>query len=197
MKRTYEENCAISRVETIAHFAPKVPDIPYVKTLDPVLVERCIENLYDPSPAPPSDYERSIGMSYDNKSEEPKKGKQVPQLGEQDVQSVPPLKVFDDKAAQGSQQHIVSTTDYPISGLAYEYVAGRNLVEKVKSLTTKMRQLHDWYKKEAKKGTVSIMVAVKEGHYFQKGVVSVEFREIFQLYNLRPLDKSIISSYYL
>ena len=71
------------------------------------------------------------------------------------------------------------------------------MVENVKSLTTKMRQLHDWYKKEAKKGTVSIMVAVKEEHYFQKGVVSVQFRELFQLYNLRALDKSIISSYCL
>ena len=75
------ENLAISRAETLAHFAPKVPEISFVKTLDPVLVEHCIENLYDPPPAPLSDYERSIGMSYDNKSKEPKKGKQVPQLG--------------------------------------------------------------------------------------------------------------------
>ena len=126
-----------------------------------------------------------------------KKGKQVPQLGEQDAQSVPPLKVFDDKAAQDSQQHIGSTTDYPISDLAYQYVAGGNLVENVKSLTTKMRQLHTWYKKESKKGTISIMVAVKEEHYFQEYAVSVDFTELFQLYNLRTLDKSIISCYCL
>ena len=105
--------------------------------------------------------------------------------------------MFDEKAAQGSQQHIGSTTDYPIAELAYQYVAGENLVQRVKSLTTKMRLLHNWYKKITKEGTISIMVAVKEEHYFQEYAVSVEFTELFQLYNLRALDKSIISCYCL
>ena len=105
--------------------------------------------------------------------------------------------MFDDKAAQGSQQHIGSTTDYPISDLAYQYVVGGNLVENVKSLTTKMRQLHKWYLQAGKKGRINIMVGVKEEHYFQEYAVSVEFSELFQLYNLRALDKSIISCYCL
>ena len=58
-----------------------------------------------------------------------------------------------------------------------------------------MHQLHTWYKKAAKKGTISIMMGVKEEHYFQEDAVSVEFTELFQLYNLRALDKSIISCY--
>ena len=88
-----------------------------------------------------------------------KKGKQVPQLREQDVQSVTPLKVFDDKAAQGE-------TFYPSADLAYQYVHGKNLVKNVRSLSTKMRNLHTWYKNVAKIGTESIMVGVKEEHYF-------------------------------
>ena len=116
-----------------------------MKTLDPELVVRTIDNLYDPVPSPPSDYTRSIRRSYADKMDQAKKGKQVPQLGEQDVQSVPPLKVFDDKAAQGSQQHLGSTTVYPIADLAYKYVKRGNLVENVRSLSTKMRNLHTWY----------------------------------------------------
>ena len=60
-----------------------------------------------------------------------------------------------------------------------------------------MRNLHTWYKKVAKTGNVSVLVAVKEEHYFQEYVVSVEFGELFQLYNLRALDKSLISCYSL
>jgi hypothetical protein len=80
------------------HFAKKVPEIPFEKTLDPVKVIRTIENLYDPAPSPPSDYRRSIEKSYDamveaKKPDQPvvsaKTRKQVYQLGEQPVQSVP------------------------------------------------------------------------------------------------------------
>lgn len=191
-----EENNAVIKAYNIAFFAPKKPEPPREK-LPAEVVERTVAALWNPPPKPHSDHERSIDKSYSNKSEEPKKGKQVPQLGEQDAQSVPPLKVFDDKATQGSQQHIGSTTDYPVSELAYKYVAGENLAEQVKCLTTKMCHLHTWYKKAAKKGIISIMVAVKEEHYFQEYAVSVEFSELFQLYNLRSLEKSIISCYIL
>ena len=154
-----------------------------------------IDNLCNPPPKPPSDYERSIDKSYGDELDKPKKGKQVPQLGEQAAQSVPPLKVFDGKAAQGYQQQIGSTTDYPIADVVCQYVPGEDLVKG--RLTTKMRLLHNWYKKAAKEGTISIMVRVTEEHYFQEYAVSVEFSELFQLYNLRALDKSIISCYCL
>jgi len=173
-----------------------VPEIPFEKTLDPVLVVRTVENLYDPVPSPPSDYRRSIERSYDEMSKA-KKVKQVAQLGEQAVQSVPPLKVFDDNAAQSSQQHIGSTTFYPVADLAYQFVLGENLVENVRSLPTKMRNLHSWYKNVAKTGTESMMVGVKEEHYFQEYMVMVEFSELFQLYNIRALDKAILSCYCL
>ena len=136
--------------------------------------------------------------------EEKKKcGKKVPQLGEQEVQSVPPLKVFDEQeihriaaAAQCTPQQIGSSTDYAVADLAKQYVPGENLVDG--RLSTKMRELHTWYKKAVNEGNVSLLVGVEEGHYCQlQYAVSVEFTELFQLYNIRALDKSIISSFCL
>jgi hypothetical protein len=123
-----------------------------------------------------------------------KKGKQqVHQLREQPVQSVPPLMVFDDKAVQSSRQY----TDYPFAEVQYKFVQGKDLVENLRKLPTSMRNLHAWYSNATKKGIESIMVRVKEEHYFQEYSVSVDFGELFQLYNLRALDKSIISCYCL
>ena len=114
----------------------------------------------------------------------------------------PPLKVFDAKEihhiaaeAQRTPQQIGSSTDYPIADLARQYVPGENLVDG--KLSTKMRALHAWYKKAVNEGNVSLLVGVKEEHYCQQYAVSVEFTELFQLYNIRALDKSIISSFCL
>ena len=61
---TDEENDTIVRSEVAAHFAKKVPEIPFEKTLDPVKVVRTIENLYAPVDVQ-SDYMRSIARSND------------------------------------------------------------------------------------------------------------------------------------
>ena len=79
--------------------------------------------------------------------------------------------------------------------VARQYVPGENLVDD--RLSTKMRAFHSWYKKTAKDGTISLMVGVKEEHYGREYAMSVEFKELFQLYNIRALDKSVISSYCL
>ena len=83
-ERPDEENDVIVCSQVAAHFAKKVPEIPFEKTLDPVKVVRTVENLYDPEQMP-SDYTRSIERSYDemvrvNKGEpvvQAEKGKQV------------------------------------------------------------------------------------------------------------------------
>ena len=118
------------------------------------------------------------------------------QSGEQPVQSVPPLKVFDEKAVQSSQQHTTGT-DYAFLEVAYKFVHGENLVENVRALPTRMRNLHTWYLNRAKEGFVAIMAGVKEEHYFQEYDVSVDFVDLFALYNLRALDKSLLSCYCL
>ena len=108
-------------------------------------------------------------------------------------QSVPPLKVFDDRPVQSSRQHIGS----PITEVAYKYVLGENLVENVRSLPPRMRTLHTWYRNATKTGIQGLMVGVKEEHYFQEYAVNVDFAELFKLYNLRALEKSILSCYCL
>lgn len=202
-ERTIEECSEISKSEVAKHFAKKVPEIPFEKTLDPVKVIRTVENLYDPPPSPPSDYRRSIEKSYDAMVEvkkpdqsvvSAKTRKQVYQLGEQPVQSVPPLKVFDEKAVESSRQN---TIDYPIAEVVYQFVQGKDLVENIRSLPTCMRNLNAWYTNATKRGIDCIMVRVKDEHYFQEYSVSVDFLELFQLYNLRAIDKSIISCYCL
>jgi hypothetical protein len=185
-------------------FAPKVPEIPFEKTLDPVKVVRTVDNLYDPVPSPPSDYARSIERSYDKMIEATKpvqsgireiKGiHSVYQLGQQPVQSVAPLKVFDGKTVQSSRQ---DATDYALAERAYQFVQGKDLVENLRKVPTCMRNLHSWYLKASKEGIETIMVRVREEHYFQEYCVNVDFAELFQLYNLRALDKSIISYYCL
>ena len=46
----------------------------------------------------------------------------------------------------------------------------------------------------AKEGKIYLMAGVKEQHYFRQYGVQVEFSELFQMYNQRALDKSLISS---
>jgi hypothetical protein len=203
-EKTPEENAEAVQAELKKKFAPKVPEIPFEKTLDSVKVVRTVENLYDPVPSPPSDYARSIERSYDKMIEATKPVKSgireikgihsVYQLGQQPVQSVAPLKVFDGKTVQSSRQ---DATDYAFAERAFQFVQGKDLVENLRKVPTCMRNLHSWYLKASKEGIETIMVRVREEHYFQEYCVNVDFAELFQLYNLRALDKSIISCYCL
>ena len=84
--------------------------------------------------------------------------------------------------------------------IKWKYVCGQPLVEpdKVKNLPTRMYELHQWYMNITKiSDRLSLMVNVKEEHYFHEKVVSVEYSELFQLYNQDALDKSIVSCYCL
>ena len=86
------------------------------------------------------------------------------------------------------------------SEIAWQYVGGKPLVhpDKVKDLPTRMYQLHQWYMNITKiSNRLSLMVNVKEEHYFHEKALSVEYSELFQLYNQDALDKSIVSCYCL
>ena len=81
-----------------------------------------------------------------------------------------------------------------------KYVRGQPLVEpdKVKNLPTRMYELHQWYMNITKiSDRLSLMVNVKEEHYYHEKALAVEYRELCQLYNLDALDKSIVSCYCL
>lgn len=81
-----------------------------------------------------------------------------------------------------------------------KYVRGQPLVapDKVKNLPTRMYELHQWYMNITKiSDRLSLMVNVKQDHYYHQKAVSVEYLELFQLYNQDALDKSIVSCYCL
>ena len=84
--------------------------------------------------------------------------------------------------------------------LKRKYVRGEPLVkpEEVKKLSTRLYELHQWYMEITKTtNRESLMVKVKEEHYFHQLALFVEYRELFQLFNQDALDKSIISCYCL
>jgi len=81
-----------------------------------------------------------------------------------------------------------------------KYVHGEPLVkpEEVKKLSTRMYELDEWYMKITKTtNRESLMVKVKAEHYFHETALSVEYTELFQLFNQDTLDKSIVSCYCL
>ena len=67
------------------------------------------------------------------------------------------------------------------------------------SLAPQMRNLLRWYKNfiKNKAGKEYIYAEVREEHHFKQYSVEVQMSELFQLFNLRELDKSILSCYVL
>ena len=210
---TDEETRAVVASEVKSHFAPKPPPPPKEIILAKT-VEHFVE-LLERAPAHvqnrPSDYERSIRKSYQEQMQQSrhtssnKSGKTVPQLGEQAMQSIPPLKVITDKVTDAARDmginvdQLLGTEEVLMAELAWKYVPGNPLVrpEQVPHLSTQMRRLHEWYMREAKQGRQMLMVRVKKDQFFTESLIMIEFSENFQLYNLDALDKSIVSCYCL
>jgi len=169
-----------------------------------------------------SDYERSITKSYAHQQKQSSSsgsktcGRTVPQLGEQTVQSIAPLKV-------STEQQEVIITDLAreaarAAGLTVEqylgfeqivagdiipprtYVKGEPLVniEEEKLLSTQMRNLHQWYKREIIPFELeSLMVKVKREYYHNGTELWIANEELFQLFHQKALDKSLVSCYCL
>lgn len=151
--------------------------------------------------------------------------KTVPQLGEQEKQWVAPLIVprdpqpeiaaeVDDALAavyaQEAIKHRLSLPEYlariqashefNAGDKAYNYEYGNCLVrpEEVKDLSTYMRHVHEWYMNACKNSEACLVVHVKDEDWFHgDDAINVDFSELFNLYNIRDLDKSILSSYCL
>jgi hypothetical protein len=88
-----------------------------------------------------------------------------------------------------------------VGEIVQQYVMGWPLVkpEKEGGLSTHMRNLNSWYKAHIKKGDFKrfISVDVREEHYFKRYLIHISLDELFQLFNQRDLDKSIMSVYCL
>ena len=106
-------------------------------------------------------------------------------------------------AAQGMSiaQYLSQLEFFPVSEVAYKYQYGKPLVkpEEVNNLPTKMRRLHNWYMHATKAGANWIVLRVTKKHHGKEkdDMISIEFDELFQLFNQDALDKSIISAYCL
>ena len=76
--------------------APKRPEP--VEKIDPAKLKKCLENLRRPTAEEKlPDYDRSIMKSRESQVQRARaSGRKVPQLGEQENQSCPPLNVFSD-----------------------------------------------------------------------------------------------------
>ena len=80
--------------------------------------------------------------------------------------------------------------------IKWKYVRGEPMVkpEEVKKLSTRMYELHQWYMQITKStNRESLMVKVKEEDYFHGTALSIEYTELFQLFNQDALDKYIVS----
>jgi len=164
------------------------------------------------------------GDSSASGSKRPSKGasaerRDVPQLGEQAKQSIPPLKVLStDLPVQAENQdmaeaaklaaamgvtvaELLGTQDdnIPKAPVVRTYVPKEEMVsrEKWQQLPTQMRKLHDWYMQESQKGRIMIVAKVPHEYYFREDQVHVDFSELYQLYNFDALDKCLISCYCL
>ena len=80
----------------------------------------------------------------------------------------------------------------------YEY--GKPLVKDERSLTMMMRRFHDWYMKTCKdsEGRNILTLRVREEHDLVGiELLNVPFEEVFKFFNLKALDKLMITCYYL
>ena len=98
-------------------------------------------------------------------------------------------------------QYLSQLEFFPVSEVAYQYQYGKPLVkpEEVNNLPTKMRRLHNWYMHATRAGANWIVLRVTKKHHGKDkdDMISIEFDELFQLFNQDALDKSIISAYCL
>ena len=89
---------------------------------------------------------------------------------------------------------------FEMAGLAFKFEHGKPLVrpEELPNLPTRMRALHKWYLEACERVENYITVGVKDEHFFNGNEsVYIEFSELFQLYNLKEIDKTIITCYCL
>ena len=217
-----------------AFFAPKKPEPkPQYSQKD---INWAISFLNTPSQFSqnlPSDYHRELKRQSQKLRE--KSGKDVPQLGLQKNQSVPPLivtsdidkefraamdidmELMDPRALAAAKEQGITVMEAKATAtqcgmslgafLGYEvadttparnFVQGKSLVtvEEYKELPTHMRNLHKWYM-HIKKNKEYFAAQVREEHCFKNYSVNIQMDELFQLFNMRALDKSIISCYCL
>ena len=98
-------------------------------------------------------------------------------------------------------RELLGLDEAPVKEVVITYVKNGPLVEPAqeKDLPPQMKGLLKWYKGYIKNKNAKeyIYAEVRHEHHFKHYYVQIELSELFQLFNLRELDKSIISCYVL
>ena len=178
-------------IDALKRPQPPSPDDNYVRTLKKTLQEA-----------------RHSGSTSTNKRlKERRSGKKIPQLGEQENQSFPPLKVSSDIVENQPLLPGFTIGDYLPDDVEFEtmevdefkYHYGKPLIKDTLALTTMMQRFHDWYMKTCSKfGKDALSMLVKEDHDFiGQELLTIDFDEFFQFYNQKALHKSLVACYCL
>nr|AAX95593.1 hypothetical protein [Oryza sativa Japonica Group]ABF97743.1 transposon protein, putative, CACTA, En/Spm sub-class [Oryza sativa Japonica Group] len=148
-----------------------------------------------------SDYEQTLKKASSGKS------KPVPQLGEQLNQEIEPLVTGKEMTIEQFITDTGLTTDQllgvaPIekAEVKYMYELGKPLVkpELLQSLPTQMYKFHQLYMEMSATGREMIGARIRDTDFLQgDDILWINFREIYELYQLDALDVSIMSCWIL
>ena len=98
-------------------------------------------------------------------------------------------------------RELLGLDEAPVKEVVITYVKNGPRVEPAQEqdLPPQMKGLLKWYKGYIKNKNAKeyIYAEVRHEHHFKHYYVQIELSELFQLFNLRELDKSIISCYVL
>lgn len=97
-------------------------------------------------------------------------------------------------------QYLQTLEHFPSSECEYIYRHGNPLVRpgEENNLPTKMRRVHSWYMKASAESHDWIVMGVRDEHYgYGEALIMIQFEELFQLFQQKALDKSILSAYCL
>nr|ABA98614.1 transposon protein, putative, CACTA, En/Spm sub-class [Oryza sativa Japonica Group] len=148
-----------------------------------------------------SDYERTLKKASSGKS------KPVPQLGEQPKQEIEPLVTGKEMTIEQFITDTGLTTDQllgvaPIekAEVKYMYELGKPLVkpELLQSLPTQMYKFHQLYMEMSAAGREMIGARIRDTDFLQgDDILWINFKGIYELYQLDALDVSIMSCWIL
>ena len=175
-------------------------------------------------PSPPSDFDRTLSKIIKKAA---KAGKTVAQLGEQELQSVPPLVIANEygsnidmldmmeiptdkevdmtELANFYAMRGIDLGDFlfesaPVADEWQKYEHGRSLwnPKTINELGTQLFKLNTLYLDACHRKEFYISVRIKDDHWFRgDDVMYIEFAELHQLVHRNSLDKTLISCYCL
>nr|CAD40424.3 OSJNBa0065J03.20 [Oryza sativa Japonica Group] len=197
---TQEELDAYVASEVKRQFKPRSPE-------KKIPIDPSVRNFFRGMSAPVkeaiklSDYERTLKKAFSGKS------KPVPQLGEQPNQEIEPLVTGEDMTIEEFITDTGLTTDQllgvePIekAEVKYMYELGKPLVkpELVQSLPTQMYKFHQLYMEMSATGREMIGARIRDPDFLQgDDILWINFKGIYELYQLDALDVSIMSCWIL